>query len=203
MIGPPLLQSTANSVRFVPVTSRGREQKPNAGAVSLAPVERDGRRKGRRAAMLRALLVGVRQLDQQRLAPGAAEERQADRQAERVASWHRDRRIPGHPRLARSASATVSPLTRIGQPRRPHCRRDQRVRCSRSITASMPSFLDSRVFFASASRYGLSVSGPSSARGAGALVENCSSLDRFASLNAIRPRASEPSPTDRDRQGSC
>ena len=51
------------------------------------------RRERRRVPMLRRLLVGVRDLDQRRLAPRATEEREPDRQAAKIPHRHRDVRI--------------------------------------------------------------------------------------------------------------
>ena len=45
--------------------------------------------------MLRRLLERIRELDERRLAPGAAEERNTDRQPEREPARHRDVRIAG------------------------------------------------------------------------------------------------------------
>ena len=88
------------------------------------------RRERRRAAVLRRLLVRVRELDQRRLAPRAAEERDPDRQPADVAHRHRDVRVAGdrrhRRRPGRRCRAAVA-VHEIDQPRRPSGRRDQRV----------------------------------------------------------------------------
>src|SRR5438093_6136084 len=56
----------------------------------------EGRRTGRRSAMTRRLLIRIGQLDQQRLAPRASQQLDADRQAiGREAAGHDDRRQAG------------------------------------------------------------------------------------------------------------
>src|SRR6266540_637307 len=86
-----------------------------------------GRQEPRRAAVLRGLFVGVGDLDQRRLGPGAAEEGDADRQAELVAGRNRDVRISRdgwHGRAAVHAVIAVDEVDQRGWSAR---RRDESV----------------------------------------------------------------------------
>ena len=89
------------------VAPRARQRR----LVTASP--RCGQRTSGGRAVLRRLLVGVGELDQRRLAPRAAEERDADRQAADEARRHRDVRIAGDRGDGR----------RAGQPWRCRCRR--------------------------------------------------------------------------------
>src|SRR5580765_239359 len=86
-----------------------------------------GRWKRRRTTMLCSLLVGIGELDQQRLAPGSTDKGKANRLAKGETGGHRDRRVPGDRRGGGARTNKMIPVDQVGRPRRVAARRDKRV----------------------------------------------------------------------------
>ena len=146
-----------------------------------------GREELRRAAMLRRLLVGVRELDQQRLAPRAADERDPDRQAERIARRHGDRRIAGDGRR-RACSTRRSDRRSRDRSATPGCRSARPARPDGACRAPHRSLLSATAAHSSRARRGTPCrsAAPSSAPASiSSWPKNGISRARLASLNAM------------------
>ena len=81
----------------------------------------------RRATRFGGLFKCERQLDQSRLAPGAAKERNTHRQAANITRRHGDMRVTGDGLSRRVATGEMIAIDPVSGPCRPAGRRNQRV----------------------------------------------------------------------------